>query len=413
MSKRYRRLRPAGGNDILSLLSSRSVIGAVIVFYVLLIVFLLLAESATIPWLARFRATNQILLLIGLLFLPFFIMVSSKMIRSFTVKWGGKELQIDLGEFSERVESEFVRVEQKVAGQVSTAEQALWPMLAGQNYQAMERWQQKRIIIGSKQDMSHVFLANFLVEWLQSKIPGAVCEARVPNGGSLKNFADVKNNWIDLYIDFTGTCCQYFNIDHKNKSDSAIIDELNDHARRLKLEFMPPIGATENYCLVITPELAEERKIKTISDMAAISNNLVFTADPEYLNRRDCYLGLKREYNLSFRQIQPCRVTDRYALLENYQADVFVGYETDPEIPTYDLQVLVDDKQFFPKYTALPLVSAGALDHVDGLRPAIEALEGKVTTDQLIEEIRKLSIRGTDQAIARDLAREFCDRAEA
>lgn len=410
MSKNYKKSRTKSNSDILSLLNSRSVIGAVIVFYALLIVFLLLAESTTINWFNRYRATDTVLLLIGLLFLPFFIMVSSKMIRSFTVKWAGKEVQVDLGEFSERVESEFERVEKKVTGQVSTAEQALWPMLAGYNPLVHERWQDKKIIIGSKLDLSQVFMANFLAEWLQRHIPDVQCETRVPNGGSLKNFADVKYNWVDLYIDFTGTCCQYFNVNHRNKNDQDIVNELNGYASHLGIEFMQPIGATENYCLVVPNSLAEDRKLNTISDLSAISKGLVFSADPEYLNRRDCYLGLKAEYNFNFKQIQPCRITDRYALLEDNQADVFVGYETDPEISIYDMKVLVDDKQFFPRYAAVPLVSAGALEHIDGLREALAALADQISTEDLIEEVRKLSIRGTDTAIAKALAQKYCEK---
>ena len=321
-------------------------------------------------------------------------------------------MQIDLGEFSERVEDEFARVEQKVAGQVSTAEQALWPMLAGRDHNAQERRKNKKIIIGSKLDLSHVFLANFLAEWLKRKIPGVTCEARIPNGGSLKNFADVQFDWIDLYIDFTGTCCQYFNIEHKDKSDTKIVDELNSYCNLIGLKMLQPLGATENYCLVISKELAEERDLKTISDLSAVSNSLVFSADPEYLNRRDCYLGLKTEYSLNFKQIQPCKVTERYALLNGQQADVFVGYETDPEIQTYGLEVLTDDREFFPRYAAVPLVSAGALDSIPGLESALNALAGKLSTENLIDEIRKLSTRGPDIAIAKELARKFCDQVQ-
>ncbi len=408
MSKKNR-LNSSDDRDILSILNSRSVIGGVIVIYALLILFLLFAESG-IPWLSRYRATDTVLILLGLLFLPFFIMVSAKMIRSFTVKWAGKELQIDLGEFSEKVEGEFARVEKKIASQVSSAEQALWPMLAGRNHNAPERRRNKKIIIGSKQDLSHVFLANFLAEWLQRKLDGVSCEARIPNGGSLKNFADAQFDWIDLYIDFTGTCCQYFNIEHKNKSDHEIADELNRHFNPIGLKMLNLLGATENYCLVISKELAKERELKTVSDLSKISNSLVFTADPEYLNRRDCYLGLKSEYNFNFRQIHPCRITQRYALLEDRRADVFVGYETDPEIQTYGLVVLEDDKEFFPHYAAAPLVSIGALESIPGLENALNDLAGKITTDNLIEEVRKLSVSEANFAKARKFAVDFCDQ---
>ena len=66
-------------------------------------------------------------------------------------------------------------------------------------------------------------------------------------------------------------------------------------------------------------------------------------------------------YDLDFRRVEPCRVTHRYATLGNGEADVFVGYETDPEIHSPKLKVLLDSEGFFPDYEGLPAVSIEAL----------------------------------------------------
>jgi glycine betaine/choline ABC-type transport system substrate-binding protein len=105
-------------------------------------------------------------------------------------------------------------------------------------------------------------------------------------------------------------------------------------------------------------------------------------------------------------------VTERYALLDTGTVDVFVGYETDPELHTRkkELKVLVDDKGFFPSYEALPVLSYGLSQTLPEIEPVLAQLAGKLTTVDLIEEVHKLSVEGSHPAIARDLVRRFIDR---
>lgn len=380
--------------DLLGFFSSPSFVITIVACYVILIFLLLLAELK-IEFFAPFRATDKVLMLFALLFMPFFILATPKLVNTLTLRFGAdRELQVKLNQINEEIDSAVVGVETKVAQQVSSAEQALWPMLAGDNPFASARLEgaQPQLIIGSKQDLSHVFFANFLKLWLEKRVPGLECLLRLPNGGSLKNFADVKHRWIDLYIDFTGTCCQYFNIDHRHKSDTEIITQLNAYCQTIGMKFMSPLGATENYCLVIRRDLAAELGVDSISRLALAAEGLTFSADPEYLNRRDCWLGLQQMYGIRFAAIEPCKVTDRYALLPGNEAQVFVGYETDPEIRQHNLLVLEDDEQFFPTYEATPLVSQAALDQIAGLEQALQDLQQAFKTEDLVHAVHKLRV---------------------
>src|SRR5690606_19380692 len=102
----------------------------------------------------------------------------------------------------------------------------------------------KKVIIGSKEDVSQVFFAHYLKFFLSKEVPGIDCEIRVPNAGSLKNFADVKFAWIDLYIDFTATCSHYFNIAHKGRSVNQMVDTPNHCVSTIDMKFMLLLGAT-------------------------------------------------------------------------------------------------------------------------------------------------------------------------
>lgn len=391
-------------NDLVNAFTSPKMIVALTFLYMLVIVLLLLGEL-DVSGFGYFRATDKVILLFVLLFLPFFIVAAPKFINTLTLKFGGgREVEVQLHQVSDHIDSAFGELKGNIARQVSTAEQCLWPMLAGIDPYAEQRWNQDRplIIIGSKQDGSQKFFAHFLKRWIEKQVGNVDCEVRYPNGGSLKNFVDVKHRWIDLYIDYTCTCCQYFNIDHHGKSTLILVTELNRYCKPMGMEFLPGLGATEDYLLVMRRQTAEALKINSIGDLSRMASRLVFTADPEFLNRSDCWIGLQKTYGLRFADVVPCNITDRYALLEDDRADVFVGYETDPELQAFDMKPLVDNKEFFPGYAALPLVSNGVLDAVPGLREALEQLANTITTQDLIDIVRELSdgIRNLDDILA-------------
>lgn len=379
--------------------------GFAIVFiaYIGLLVALLLSELGILEWL---RATNQVLVLLGLLFLPFLLLALAQAITSFTLKLPGQDIEVEISRQVQNIQSKVDEVKNDVSVQISTAEQALWPILAGRDITAADRLQQKRLIIGSKLDSSQVFFAHFLADWIENTVSGTTCELRVPNGGSLKNFADLQNNWIDMYIDFTGTCLQFFNIDHQGKSLEELIGTLNQYGSVLGLRWMRPLGASEGYCIVMHQETAEKYGISEIADLRWAAHELVFSADPEFLNRKDCYLGLASKYNLHFLRVEPCNITARYELLNNKIADVFVGYETDPELYQPRVFKLTDAEPFFPSYEAIPLVSQKALDSIPGLFDSLLKLERIITTKQLINCIFELRQRNFDPAAAREIAQK-------
>jgi osmoprotectant transport system substrate-binding protein len=100
-------------------------------------------------------------------------------------------------------------------------------------------------------------------------------------------------------------------------------------------------------------------------------------------------------------------VTARYAMLDSGEADVFVGYETDPELQSPKLKVLQDSEGFFPDYDALPVVSTEALLRIAGLQSALDRLQGCITTAELVRLVQKLQHRGQRSAVVRELAEEF------
>jgi len=378
-------------------------------FYFLAILLLFFAELGVWGLQNYFRATNQVLVLLGLLILPVVVIAISRVIHSLTVKISGQELHIELTELREDVRGEVHRVESNLGGQISNAERTLWPLLAGKDLRSDARLAENKLIIGSKLDTSHLFYGYLLSLVVEHYVTGADCEVRFPNGGSMKNFADAQNRWIDLYIDSSGTSCQYFWLDHQGKTDEQIRAELNRYGEGLGLKWMKALGASEDYCLVMKKEEAEKHGVQSIADLKILGPQLIFSADPEFLNRNDCYLGMQK-YGIDFKRIMPCRVTERYELMKSGGADVFVGYETDPEIYRGDIIRLADPDQFFPRYLATPVVSIHALERVEGLEAALNKLHNAISTKDLIVAVEKIRRLDRNPAVAKAMAKEVINR---
>lgn len=129
--------------------------------------------------------------------------------------------------------------------------------------------------------------------------------------------------------------------------------------------------------------------------------------DAEFLARPDGYPGLSEHYDFHFaeepRQMDPGLM---YRAVADGAVDVIDGFATDGRIPAYDLVTLEDDRSFFPPYDAAPLVRGDTLQHHPEIRPALNRLAGRIST----EAMQKMNLAVDELGRkAADVAREFVE----
>lgn len=360
------------------------IIIAVVVYEALVITLLYKELNAT-----SLRATEVTLILLGLLFLPMLFFLLSKSLggmRLFNIKVGSFQVQIE--GLEKKVERTNIKIEEKamelaeqLEGKLSTAEQTLYPLIGGPNAFTIERLKQKRVIIGSKDFAANIVVAELIAQYLE--LNGIQCERRIPNGGTVTNYAALANGWIDLFVDYTGTGCMLFNLDFHNKSITDILNKLNELSKeRFNFEWMQPLGTKTNYCLIMEQAFADKNNIDKISDINEYGlGNLRFCANYEFMNRLDGFPGLKDRYKLRFQTEDVVSYSDRYNSLITGKADVSVGFTTDPSIKALNLKILEDDLEFFPDYFETPLVRTEALKHVAGLESLINDIKNLKLAD--------------------------------
>ena len=92
-----------------------------------------------------------------------------------------------------------------------------------------------------------------------------------------------------------------------------------------------------------------------------------------------------------------------YAAVRDKKVDVIDGFSTDGRIPAFNLQVLVDDKQFFPPYYAAPVVRADLLKKHPEIAKALNLLAGKLDDKTMASLNAKVDLDKKDpQVVAKE-----------
>ena len=132
--------------------------------------------------------------------------------------------------------------------------------------------------------------------------------------------------------------------------------------------------------------MEQKYNLKTISDLKRISRNLTIAPTLEFINREDGLPGLKKEYNLEFKDTIGIDGSPRYTALLNNDAQVIDAFTTDGLLKKFDLVVLEDDKSFFPPYNAIPLVREETLEKYPEIEPILNNL-GTYLTDEVMQDL--------------------------
>ena len=153
-------------------------------------------------------------------------------------------------------------------------------------------------------------------------------------------------------------------------------------------------GFNNTYAIVVREDTAEKYQLKTISDFAKVSDDLVFSPTIEFSNREDGIIGLQKAYGMNFKEIIPMDGGLRYTAIDNNECDAMVAYTTDSLGSKYDLVTLEDDKEFFLAYHAVPIVRQETLDEYPEIADAVTILSGKLTEEIMAELNYQVEVDG-------------------
>ena len=235
------------------------------------------------------------------------------------------------------------------------------------------------IRVGSKSFTESYILAEIVAQIIDAT-GEARAERRLGLGGTGIVYTALASGDIDVYPEYTGTIAQAI----LKESPATSIETLRERLTPRGLTFGAPLGFDNTYALALRRDAAERLGVRTISDLAR-HPRLTAAFDPGFLEREDGWPGLRRHYGLRLADVRIMEHALTYAALASGRVDVIDVFSTDGQLGRLDLTLLVDDRRFFPDYTAVLLARRAIADRFPRTWAALEQrLAGRIDNAAMV-----------------------------
>ena len=230
------------------------------------------------------------------------------------------------------------------------------------------------VTIGSKKFTESYVLGEIAKRQLTDS--GFSAEHRQGMGGTIILWEALRSGQIDIYPEYTGTITQEI----LKRSDRPTLEQIAGELAKFGIGITRPLGFNNTYALVMTRAEAQKERVRTISDLR---NHWQFTfgLTHEFMDRQDGWRPLAQFYGLNPRSVIGIDHALGYDALAGGQIDVKDAYSTDAKIAQYDLTVIEDDRNFFPRYDAVFLYRLSLDQKITG---SLRALEGAIDEPAMI-----------------------------
>jgi osmoprotectant transport system permease protein len=238
------------------------------------------------------------------------------------------------------------------------------------------------VVVGSKRFTESYILGEIVRQTLQAQGIAAEHKQGLGNTGVLEQALAAGS--IHLYPEYTGTIVRELLRREGNPS----LAELNEWLAPRGLKAAVPLGFNNTYALAMLESRAEQLGIRRISDLAQpAAAGLRYGLSHEFLARADGWPALRTAYTLA---AAPTALDHglAYDAVRAGRVDVIDIYSTDAKVGRYALRVLIDDRQFFPRYDAVLLMRQG----VD--EAPLRALEGRLNAATMIRLNAQVELDG-------------------
>lgn len=263
------------------------------------------------------------------------------------------------------------------------------------------------IIISGKQFTEQYILPQLLGQYVESKTDYEV-EYKEGLGEVAILTPALEKGDIDVYVEYTGTGLQSVleeDLEQGESSESILKRVRKGYEEKFGVTWLEPLGFENTYTLAYIKD--QKYDAKTYSDLVEISksNDIIFGAPHAFYERPgDGYDALVEVYPFEFAEKESLDPNVMYEAVKQGDVDVITAFTTDGRIERFGLAITTDDKGFFPKYDAAPLVRQETLKTYPKLEEVLNELADMIS----LEDMQKMNARvDIDGEKAEDVARDF------
>jgi osmoprotectant transport system permease protein len=263
------------------------------------------------------------------------------------------------------------------------------------------------VVIGSKGFTEQLLLGELVAQEIEAHTALQV-KREFSLGSTFLCHEAVRQGRIDGYVEYTGTAWSAI-LKQPTGSEAGGRDRIWRQAAQLydarfNLRMFPSLGFENTFALLIRRADGQRLGLRSISQAIAPARRWRAAFGYEFLNRSDGYPGLSRRYGLQFTAPPTAMELGlTYRALANGQVDLIAGDSTNGLIPALQLQMLQDDRHYFPPYEAVPVFNGTTLRRHPELVPVLESLAGRIsaTTMQSLNAAVDLEHRNPEDVVRR------------
>ncbi|WRS28329.1 glycine betaine ABC transporter substrate-binding protein [Oscillospiraceae bacterium MB08-C2-2] len=240
-----------------------------------------------------------------------------------------------------------------------------------------------KVTVGAKNYTESLLTGEIIAQLLEAKTDLKI--ERKYNLSAAVSFEAIKSGEIDIVPEYTGSALiHYLKKEPITDPDESYRVVKEEYEKQFGLVWLEDFGFNNTYANAVRKDFAEANGIKTFSDLAPFTPELIFGAEHGYLDRTDGYYPMCELYGYDFKDTLQMDVGLIYKSLNQGEVDVANVYTTDGLLYEYDLVVLEDDKNFYPSYYCAPVVRQDTLTAHPEIAETLQVLKDCTTAEDMV-----------------------------
>ena len=197
-------------------------------------------------------------------------------------------------------------------------------------------------------------------------------------GGTSNIHPAMLRGGFDMYPEYTGTSWEAV-LKHKDPYQDDKFTVLEDaYKKQYGLEWANLYGFNNTYGLAVSKQVAQQYQLKTFTDLAKVSHQLIFGAEYDFFEREDGYKQLQEVYGMQFGKVIDMDIGLKYQAIRDKKIDAMVVFTTDGQLSVSEVVVLQDDRNLYPSYKAGTVARTELLTSYPTLRTTLEKLNNLI-----------------------------------
>ncbi len=263
------------------------------------------------------------------------------------------------------------------------------------------------IKIASKPMTEQYILTEILAQLIEAETDYKVEITKGVGGGTTNIHPALVEGEFDLYPEYTRTA--WLNVlkkEEMEKDDDKLYASLQEEYDRMGLNWIGLYGFSNTYGLAVKKETVEQYGLSTYSDLAAVSGELVFGGNPDYIELETGFPRLCEAYHMTFKDTVQMEIALKYEALKNGEVDVINAFTTDAQLAANDLVLLTDDNVFFETFDAGTIVRKDTLEKFPKLQGVLEKMNGLISEGEMQQMNYEVEVNGRED---KEVARQFLE----